>query len=106
MFSQDDDPQVASEKFGQRIKELRIEHGLSKGQLARGAEMHPTAVKRIERGERDPRLTTIRRIAYGLGVEPGVLLDGWDPLLGPGERQLTPEEFDRLLGHLPTDGEG
>jgi hypothetical protein len=23
-----------------------------------------------------------------------------------GERELTPEEFDRHFGHLPTDGEG
>jgi transcriptional regulator with XRE-family HTH domain len=106
MFSQDDDPRVASEKFGQRIKELRVEHDLSKDRLARRADMHPTAVRRIERGEREPRLTTIRRVARGLGVEPGALLDGWDPLLESRERLLTPEEFERHLGHLPTDGEG
>jgi transcriptional regulator with XRE-family HTH domain len=106
MFSQDNDPQVASEKFGQRIKELRVERGLSKDRLAREADMHPTAVKRIECGERDPRLTTIRRIAHGLGIEPGVLLDGWSPLLAPGERRLTPEEFEKHFGHLPTDGDG
>lgn len=27
-------------------------------------------------------------------------------LAGHGERELTPEEFDRHFGHLPTDGEG
>ncbi len=106
MLSQDNDPQVASEKFGQRIKELRAERGLSKDQLAQEADMHPTAVRRIELGKREPRLTTIRRVAHGLGIEPGALLDGWDPLLRPGERRLTPEEFDRHFGHLPTDGEG
>jgi hypothetical protein len=29
-----------------------------------------------------------------------------DPLVGPGERRLTPEEFERYLGPLPADGEG
>lgn len=101
-----DDPRAASAQFGQRIKEVRAEHGVAKATLARGAGIHPTAVRRFERGEREPRLTTIRRIARGLGVEPGKLLDGWDSLLGPGERRLTPEEFERHFGHLPTDDQG
>lgn len=101
-----DNPRTASVQFGQRIKKLRAEHEVSKETLAQGAGIHPTAVRRLERGEREPRLTTIRRIARGLRVEPGALLDGWSPLLGPGERLLTPQEFEQHLGHLPTDGEG
>jgi transcriptional regulator with XRE-family HTH domain len=37
--------------------------------------VHPTAIGRIERGGREPRLTTILRLASALDVEPGVLLD-------------------------------
>jgi transcriptional regulator with XRE-family HTH domain len=33
---------------------------------------------RIERGAREPRLTTIRKLAKGLGVEPGELTNGLD----------------------------
>lgn len=40
--------------------------------------MHPTAIGRIERGGREPRLTTILRLAHGLGVEPGELVNSLD----------------------------
>jgi transcriptional regulator with XRE-family HTH domain len=37
--------------------------------------VHPTAIGRLERGSREPRLSTILRLARGLDVEPGKLLD-------------------------------
>jgi transcriptional regulator with XRE-family HTH domain len=68
--------QAASVAFGRRLRELRAEHGLSQDQLAERTGMHPTAIGRLERGVREPRLTTILRVARGLGVQPGALLDG------------------------------
>ncbi len=62
--------------FGQRLRELRAEHRVSQGQLASRTGIHPTAIGRFERGDREPRLTSILRIARGLDVPPGVLLDG------------------------------
>jgi len=61
--------------FGQRLRELRTEHGLSQDDLARRTGVHPTAIGRLERGGREPRLATILRIARGLDVPPGMLLD-------------------------------
>jgi transcriptional regulator with XRE-family HTH domain len=58
----------------------------------------------IERGQRNPRYETLCRIADALEVGLAALVE--DPLLGPGERRLTPEEFEEHFGHLPTDGEG
>jgi transcriptional regulator with XRE-family HTH domain len=89
-----------SGSFGQRMRELRAEHGVSQDELAYRTGIHPTAIGRLERGAREPRLGTILRVVWGLGVQPGRLLDYL------GERRLTPEEFQQHFGHLPTDGEG
>jgi transcriptional regulator with XRE-family HTH domain len=71
----DQDPHAASVAFGQRLRELRAERGVSQDDLARRTDVHPTAIGRLERGSREPRLTTILRLARGLDCEPGKLLD-------------------------------
>lgn len=68
-------PLRASNAFGERLKELREELDLSQDDVAREADIHPTAIGRLERGSREPRLTTILRVARGLGVSPSELLD-------------------------------
>lgn len=87
--------------FGRRLRRVRAERGLSQDDLACRTGLHTTAISRFERGLREPRLKSILRLADGLGVPPGALVDGLDR-----ERRLTPEEFERHFGHLPTDGEG
>lgn len=67
---------TATVAFGQRLRELRAEHGVSQDQLALRTGIHATAIGRFERGDREPRLTSILRIARGLDVPPGTLLDG------------------------------
>lgn len=89
--------------FGQRLRELRTARGVSQDGLAEKTGIHSTAIGRLERGDREPKLRTILRVARGLGVKPGQLLDDLDRL---GERRLTPEEFEQHFGQLPTDGEG
>jgi len=71
----DEDPAAASVAFGRRLRELRVEHDLSQDDLAHNTDVHPTAIGRFERGAREPRLTTILRLARGLDVRPGELLD-------------------------------
>jgi transcriptional regulator with XRE-family HTH domain len=55
------------------MRELRAERGVSQDALARVTGIASTAIGRLERGSREPRLTTILRIARGLGVQPGAL---------------------------------
>lgn len=86
--------------FGQRLRELRAERGISQDQLARRTGIDATAVGRFERGAREPRLRSILRLAEGLSVKPGRLVDDL------GERRLTPQEFEEHFGRLPIDGEG
>jgi transcriptional regulator with XRE-family HTH domain len=71
----EDDPKAASAAFGRRMRDLRLEHGLSQDDLSDATDVHPTAIGRLERGAREPRLTTVLKIARGLDVRPGELLD-------------------------------
>lgn len=71
----DQDPKRASSAFGKRLRELRDRYDLSQDALAHATDIHPTAIGRMERGAREPRLTTILRLAQGLDVQPGELLN-------------------------------
>ena len=58
------------------MRDLRAREGISQEGLAHSSGIHSTSIGRIERGGREPRLTTILKLAKGLGVEPGELVDG------------------------------
>jgi DNA-binding XRE family transcriptional regulator len=75
----DRDASAASVAFGRRLRELRTAHGFSQEELADRTEMRSNAIGRLERGSREPRLTTILRVARGLDVKPGALLDDLRP---------------------------
>ncbi|MCI0486379.1 MAG: helix-turn-helix domain-containing protein [Blastocatellia bacterium] len=64
------------EKFGDRIRELRKAAGLSQEKLAELAELHRTYVSGVERGERNPSLISIARIARALGVSLSDVMEG------------------------------
>jgi transcriptional regulator with XRE-family HTH domain len=66
---------AVSVAFGQRLREVRVGHRVSQYDLARRTGLHPTAISRFERGVREPRISTVLRLARGLGVLPGLLLD-------------------------------
>ena len=53
---------------GRRIREARTEQALSLEQLARLTGISAPALSLIETGKRDPRLTTLVRIAAALRV--------------------------------------
>jgi len=64
-----------SERFAANLRKTRKEAGLSQETLARAANLHRTEISLLERAEREPRLSTIVRLANGLGVPAAVLLD-------------------------------
>ncbi len=55
--------------FGQRVRDARTSKGLSQEQLAEISGLHRTYVGTIERGERNPALLNILRIADSLGID-------------------------------------
>ncbi len=55
-------------KFGKRIQKLRLSRGISQEKLAHSVGVHRTYMGFVERGERNPTLTKIERIAKTLDV--------------------------------------
>ncbi len=62
-------------KFGQRIAELRTQKGISQEQLSYAAKLSRSHVGMIERAEKNITLSTIERLARGLGVSIKELFD-------------------------------
>lgn len=61
-------------KFGEQIKKLRKEKGLTQEQLADAAQIERSYMGTIERGERNPTLLKVYRIAKALKVDSSRLL--------------------------------
>lgn len=58
----------AQGRLGQKIRELRKARGMRQGALAKKANVSLITISRLERGERDPHVGTLAKIARGLGV--------------------------------------
>jgi transcriptional regulator with XRE-family HTH domain len=58
------------------LRRFREAAGLTQMQLANRAEMDMAEISRLERGTRDPRLSTIVRVALALEVTLEDLVDG------------------------------
>lgn len=61
--------------FGKSVRFHRTAVGLSQEELADRAAIHRTYIGGIERGERNPTLLMIHRLAEALGVAPAQLLE-------------------------------
>ena len=55
-------------RFGGRLRELRMAKGYSQERLAEMAALHWTYVGGIERGERNPTLINIEKLAVALDI--------------------------------------
>ena len=66
---------LASEQFGNKLRELRTEKGLSQRQLADMMVVSRGAIFNWETGKRLPDISMLARLARCLGVESYVLLD-------------------------------
>ena len=64
------------ELFSINLRRLRLKANLSQEALGDVCKLHRTEISLLERGRRDPRLTTIVRLARGLQVPLGALLVG------------------------------
>lgn len=68
-----DDSVVA--EFGTRLREARERLGLTQEEVAQRSGVHATEVSRMEAGKRDPKISTLRRLAKAVEVKPGQLVD-------------------------------
>lgn len=84
----------AAELLGERIRHARIQLGLSQEAIASLASMHVTNYGKIERGDANPSLLTILRIAAVLGTDVASLTQSiGSEHLPPGNRVLTADEY-------------
>jgi len=63
-------------EFGTRIRALRKELALSQEELGEVAGLHRTYIGHLERGEVNPSLINILRVAKALKVDPSDLVSG------------------------------
>ncbi len=62
--------------IGDRLKDMRVEQALTQRELADKAGIGANTLNRIELNETEPHMSTIRRLARALGVEPRLLVKG------------------------------
>jgi transcriptional regulator with XRE-family HTH domain len=84
----DDAPVEPKEQFGMNLRRLRDAAGLTQLDLALECGMEMAEISRYELGQRDPRLSTIARLAAGLGLDPADLVSGVRP--SPRRRRRRP----------------
>lgn len=61
--------------FGEKVREIRKEKGLSQEELAHKADLHRTYIGMIERAEKNITLLNIQKIANALQINISNLLE-------------------------------
>jgi transcriptional regulator with XRE-family HTH domain len=69
-------------EMGNRIRSRRLEVGLSQEDLGEAAGLHRTYVGHLERGEINPSLLNILKVAAALGVDGADLIQGLSETIG------------------------
>lgn len=67
---------AALQRFAARVRDRRVELGMSQGEFAERCGKHRTYISSVERGRRNIALVNVLRLAKALDVDPTALLDG------------------------------
>lgn len=94
-------------KFGERLKQLRTERGLTQIELSEKVNINYSTLSDYERGERkDPYISTIRTLANFFGVSIGYMSGDSDEKedlnyekINQAFTQLTEEQKKKLLSY-------
>ena len=62
------------EVFGKVLRMYREKNNLSQEKLAEYCDLHPTYISMLERGYRQPTITTIFKLAKALKIQPSELI--------------------------------
>ena len=63
------------EQFARNLRERRKRAGMSQASLAYATRLHRTEISLLERGQREPRLSTLVRLGRAFGCPPTALLE-------------------------------
>ena len=61
--------------LGKNLRETREKLGLTQEEVAERSGVQAGEVSRIERGKRDPQVSTLEKLAVAVELPPGRLLD-------------------------------
>ena len=67
---------LAVVKIGDRLRDLRVRRALTQQELAEKADVGTNTVARLERNETEPHMSTLRKLARALDIEPEELAKG------------------------------
>ena len=93
-----------AQTLGKVLKQLRLERGMTQGQVAYKADTVPEYISMLESGARDnPSAELLTRLAVSLGVTPDYILTRAGILNSNERRPLEPEvqELDDILAAWP-----
>jgi transcriptional regulator with XRE-family HTH domain len=92
---------MADETFGDRLKRLREQAGLTQGQLALGAGLSKSSIAKLEQDLREPTWATVRMLAQALGTSCAAFEDTAGP---PAEKP--PARLGRPRKYQPEEPAG
>jgi transcriptional regulator with XRE-family HTH domain len=69
------------ERFAANLRKARTKAGISQEELGNRCDLHRTEISLLERAGREPRLSTIVKLASSLETTPAELIAGiaWSP---------------------------
>ena len=88
------DDKLDFQLIGRRVRDFRMDRGLTQEKLAEAAELSVPYVSHIERGKKKASISTFIKLAAALGVTVDALLLGWQPV----EVQSIDSDVKALLG--------
>lgn len=84
-------------RVGERIRYHRNKHGWSQTTLAEKAGMSTNHIGQIERGEKNPTLTTLEKITSAFDISLSQFLENISPVDNPHENKELNEAYQLLL---------
>jgi len=82
--------------LGKRIRNYRMQLGLSQEKLAEKASCHPTYIGQIERGEKNPTIESIGKITRALGISLSELFEKID-IENPSQIGILTQCYELIL---------
>lgn len=63
-----------SKKLGNNLKKIRLEKGMTQGDICRAAGMDRGYISRVESGQKNPTISNLEKIAKALNISPDELI--------------------------------
>lgn len=79
--------------LGGRIRSIRIQRGMEQDELAKKAKITQSHLSKIETGESNPSIPSLKKIAEALGVD-------FEILFPSGSRAISLDDTEISFGHL------